>query len=130
MVEKRCGRRASCCRATAASGSRIRWMAPSRIADRIHHRGTEHTEMSLCSLCLCGVDDARAALARRQLRVRESVGWHLRLSPIGFTTEAQSTQRCLCALCASLVWTTRELLSRDGSFGFANPLDGTFAYRR
>jgi len=28
------------------------------------------------------------------------------------------------------VWTTRELLSRDGCFGFANPLDGTFAYRR
>ncbi|HJT16963.1 MAG TPA: phytanoyl-CoA dioxygenase family protein [Thermoanaerobaculia bacterium] len=28
------------------------------------------------------------------------------------------------------VWTTRELVSRDGCFGFANPLDGTFAYRR
>lgn len=28
------------------------------------------------------------------------------------------------------VWSTRELLSRDGCFGFANPLDGTLSYRR
>ena len=28
------------------------------------------------------------------------------------------------------VWTTSELLSRDGCVGFANPLDGTFAYKR
>jgi len=28
------------------------------------------------------------------------------------------------------VWTTDALLSRDGCVGFANPLDGTFAYRR
>jgi ectoine hydroxylase-related dioxygenase (phytanoyl-CoA dioxygenase family) len=28
------------------------------------------------------------------------------------------------------VWTTSELLSREGAVGFANPLDGKFAYRR